>query len=345
MTQVSTANCFPQSGPFDVPVQPACKSCCSYNRRRAKEDRVSCIPGKISNKGKAKCTVCRQRSVVCDWGNVIPTIMNDMKLAIHSKQAEEAAAKEAEEDGKRRQDDEGSLSTPTTVVRRDIKGKAKQKNNTDDDSSDVGTTPFSTGPNVDFSNEELLEATKLTFADACWKNQEAPDHLVGEMANTPRFLILSGRFIRDVDPGPVPSRKILINNNTSPLSAVPMDRREPSWALLAVQNVILWEASQYTFYKSDKAGKEVSTIPGAFSVAMSTDIQSPAGLEKAVGALTEIAVRISTRHFYRLVDNAFLTEGNVLQNAHHARMEQRSLDRGSRLPGASELWRWRGFST
>jgi len=103
-----------------------------------------------------------------------------------------------------------------------------------------------------------------------------------------------------------------------------MDRR--SWAVLAIQNVALWEASQYTYYKpSEEAGQKVSTIANAFFVAMSTNIQNPAGLEKALGALTEIAVRISTHHFYRWADNTFLTEGNVLRNAHHARMEQKSL--------------------
>ena len=99
-----------------------------------------------------------------------------------------------------------------------------------------------------------------------------------------------------------------------------------SWVIIASVKVALWEARQYTYYRSEEVGWKTTVIQNAFTVAMSTCIQTPAGLEKALGALAKIAVRILTYNFYRLADNAFLTEGNLLRDPHHARMEQRSLD-------------------
>ena len=100
-----------------------------------------------------------------------------------------------------------------------------------------------------------------------------------------------------------------------------MQGAKQSWAILASGKVALWEARQYTYYRSEEARRKISTIPNSLSVAMSANIQNLAGLEKALGALAEIAVRISTHCFYYLADNTLLTEGNILRNTHHARME------------------------
>ena len=65
-------------------IQLRCKKCEEY------QDQVNlatCQPAPAeSRSAKAKCSNCRTRAVVCDWGNTIPISMNAIKLKIHKEQ-------------------------------------------------------------------------------------------------------------------------------------------------------------------------------------------------------------------------------------------------------------------
>lgn len=49
----------------------------------SKADRF-CVPVILPTKAsRSKCSVCRDRSVSCEWGQRIPRLLNPVKIAIH----------------------------------------------------------------------------------------------------------------------------------------------------------------------------------------------------------------------------------------------------------------------